>query len=55
MFNNKYNVTLHIYNDKLYWVDRASKLSKVFDLEDKDWSTRIKNIIGEMEKDAKND
>ena len=55
MFNNKYTLTLHIYNDKLYWVDRAAKVSKVFDLEDSNWSTTIKNIIGEMEDNAKDD
>ncbi|QFJ55114.1 ParB/RepB/Spo0J family partition protein [Pseudobutyrivibrio xylanivorans] len=55
MFNNKYTLTLHIYNDKLYWVDRAAKVSKVFDLEDSNWSTTIKNIIGEMEENAKDD
>ena len=55
MFHNKYELTLHIYNDKLYWVDRTAKVSKVFDLEDANWSTTIRNIIGEMEKDAKKD
>lgn len=52
MFNNKYQLTLHIYNDKLYWVDRTAKVSKAFDLEDENWTTTIKNIVGEMEKDA---
>lgn len=55
MFHNKYELTLHIYNDKLYWVDRTAKVSKAFDLEDANWSTTIRNIIGEMEKDAKKD
>ncbi len=55
MFNNKYTLTLHIYNDKLYWVDRAAKVSKAFDLEDTNWSITIKKIIGEMGEDAKED